>query len=341
MMVLPEFAKVAKIIVSDFLGTKPGEEFLVLTDTRDREIQMGNVFREAAIVAGARATLMEIPKPPSGVRYGEAFPPPPSVEAAVKNTDVCVTTVLGYSTFLRDACQAGRLRCVSTGTPEPALVESLIRTIGEVDMPKLWKEIRSSAALWNKSDTVRITSKLGTDVTFDIKGLTCYAGTGHALPPINFEFMPPGTTFIIDCAPIKEGTIVFDGICEYGEISDFFSEPIKMKIKNNIIVDVEGDKKLWPLIKPRLDALNDPNIYRLPAHFGIGFNPNAKNDPAAPEWERYRGSFVIGIGDNSLHPYPKKLPPIQAKGHWDCQILKPTIYADGKLIVEDGEILPH
>lgn len=339
-MVLPEFAKVGKIIVEEFLSVKPGEEVLVVIDSRT-PFEFGYVLRNAAVAAGARTTLIEIPKPPYGFDYTFDYSPPRSVIAAVGKTDVLISFSFGYSDFLLKAIKAG-MRGIAVGTG-PMIDEVLVRTIGEVDTLKIKEEMESHVALWNKSDAMRVTSKLGTDISIDIRGITSYGITGHVNPPpMNFEFLPIGLLQYYDCAPIKAGTLVFDGICscKAANIRDFPSEPIIMEVKNNMIVDVKGDKKLWPLIKPQLDALNDANVYKLPAHFGIGFNSNAKNQPDYPEWERTRGTFLFGLGDNSLHFFPKALPAIKAKTHWDFQMLKPNVYLDNKLFVEDGRILP-
>lgn len=338
-MVSPELAKVAKVVVDEFLDVRPGEELLIVIDSRT-PFECGYVFRNAGVAAGAKTTLMEIPKPTYGFDYCFDYLPPKSVVAAIENCDVLINFSVGYSDFLIKALREGKIRGIGPGGG-PMTDEVLVRTVGEVDSETMKDEMERMAALWNTSKTMRITSEHGTDVSIDIRGITSYGITGHVQrnPPFNMEFLPGGLLQFYDTAPMKEGTIVIDGGCLFGPVCGFPSEPIRMTVKDNVVIDVEGDKNLWPKIKAQFDELDDPNMYRLPAHFGIGTNPNCKNDLRHQEWERYRGSFIFATGDNSRHFFPKVLPPIKAKGHWDFQILEPTVYVDEKLVVEKGKIL--
>jgi hypothetical protein len=195
---------------------------------------------------------------------------------------------------------------------------------------------------------VKYTTKLGTDVTLDEKGLKARE-TVFPLRregPSRYTILPPsGGVSAIATAPIRDGTFVFDGICGSDAcIHQIPDRPIKMRVRNNVVTEVEGDNTVWPRMKPFLDAIGDPNVYRLPAHFGVAGNANALLSPAHIKWERVRGGVVIGIGDNyNLSKYMGiKLPEnlvTKAKFHWDCQMLNISMYLDYKLVVKEGERL--
>ena len=83
-------------------------------------------------------------------------------------------------------------------------------------------------------------------------------------------------------------------------------------------------------------------IICFPAHGpGVGLNPNARLGGPA-EWERLRGNITFGCGDNSvLNRYWGRTPVgpvIEAKVHWDLQILGASMYLDDILILENGEL---
>jgi 2,5-dihydroxypyridine 5,6-dioxygenase len=343
-MVLPEFAKVAEIIVSDLLDVKPGEDVVILIDSRT-PYEIGDFLRKAAISVDAKVTLVELPKPPFGKDYGFAFLPPDPVSAAIKEADAIINLSLGYSGPLVDALgPPPKARGIYVGGSYlgqgSELDESLVRTMAEVDVQKLREEVNKVKNLLEKTNTARITSELGTDVTLDIRGVVGIPDHGFTRPEgPRYAWLPPGLCSIIDTVPMN-GTLVFNGFCFAGDIRGIPSEPIRMKVEKNFITDVKGDKTMWPEVKRYLDSFNDPNVYSIPAHVGIGLNPNVLLTKAA-ECERYRGSVLFGIADNSvlsklLDLSPKKT--VKAPVHWDCQIIGATVYMGDTLVVDKGRI---
>ena len=339
-MVLPEFAKVAKVIVSDLLDVKPGEDVVILIDSRTPD-EIGQFLREAAMAVGATTTLIEMPKPPFRKNYQLGFLPPDPVCAAIKEADAIMNLSLGYSGPLMEAIgPPPKARGIYVGQG-PGVDEQLVRTVAEVDVKRLWEEVNKVKDLWEEASTVKITSELGTDATIDVRGLTGIPDHGFTRPEgPRYAWLPAGICSIIDTAPM-DGTLVFNGVCHCGSVHEIFDEPIRMKVEKNVLTDVKGDKTLWPEMKRYLDSFNDPKVYSIPAHVGIGLNPNALLTEGA-EWERYRGQVLFGIGDNSalsklLGSRPKMLE-VKASAHWDCQMLDATVYMDGTLVVDKGKI---
>ena len=338
-MVLAEFAKVARIVVDDLLSVKPGEDIVVLTDSRT-PYETSSFLKEAAIAAGARTTLIELPKPPFRKDYDFAFLPPDPVSAAIREADAIINLSLGYSGPLVEAIgPPPKARGIFLGQGDE-VDESLVRTVAEIDIQKLRERVNRIKELWQGSSIARVTSKLGTDVTVDIRGVIGVPDHGFTRPEgPRYAWLPPGICSIIDVAPM-DGTLVFNGICHAGDIHGIPDEPIRMKVKNNLITDVKGDRILWPQMKRYLDSFNDPKVYSIPAHIGIGLNPNAMIGKGT-EWERVEGAVLFGIGDNSALSKLLGLTSnrtVKASAHWDCQMFGATLHMNDTLVVDEGKV---
>lgn len=330
----------ARIVVDDLLNVKPEEDCVILVDSRT-PYEISNFLREAAIAAGARTTLINLPTPPFGKGYNFAFLPPDPVSAAIKEADAIINLSLGYSGPLIEAIgPPPKARGIFLGQGND-VDESLVRTVAQIDIQKLRERVEKIKDLWQGSGIAKITSKLGTDVTVDIRGVVGIADHGFTRPEgPRYAWLPPGLCSIVDVAPM-DGTLVFNGICHLGDIHGIPDEPIRMKVKNNLIVDVKGDRNLWPQMKRYLDSLKDPKVYSIPAHIGIGLNPNALVAGKGTEWERVEGTVLFGIGDNSALSKLLGLTSnrtVKASMHWDCQMFGATVKMNDTLILDDGKI---
>ena len=338
-MVFPEFAKVARIVVNEMLDVEPGEDVVILIDPRTPH-EIGQFLREAAMAADARTTLIELPRPPLNEDYGFASLPPDPACAAIKEADAIINLSLGYSGPLVEAIgPPPKARGIYIGVG-PEVDESLVRTVTETDLKKLREDVDKVKDLWETADTVRITSELGTHVTLDTRGVRGIPAHGFTRPEgPRYAWLPPGLCSIIDTVPM-DGIIALNGIFWAGDIHGIPSEPIRMKVENNLITDVKGDQTLWPQLKRYLDSFKDPKVYSIPAHIGIGLNPNASLKKSA-ECERYRGSVLFGVADNSvlcrlLDLNPRKM--VKAAVHWDCQVIGATMYMGDTLVIDQGKV---
>jgi hypothetical protein len=286
--------------------------------------------------------LIEIPRPPAD----KAFfldPPKPAVEAINAATKL-ITSWITYTNPLADAIESGVHAMFIP--PGPDVPDMLIRTIGEVDLKKMEREHTRIAELWSEADEFWITSDLGTDLRGDISGIGMRA---PSYPPGKPErgkkwmTMTPWGQAGGSCRSI-EGKLVVNGCLGSRHVGVFGvpSGSIEMDIEDNMMKNIKGDTKIWPLWKAYLNTQPDPNNYGFPAHGpGVGLNPNARLGGPA-EWERLRGNITFGCGDNSvLNRYWGRTPVgpvIEAKVHWDLQILGASMYLDDILILENGEV---
>ena len=185
-------------------------------------------------------------------------------------------------------------------------------------MPMFW-ELRDAK-------TIHVTTKRGTDLTFDITDR--FPGIFHgSLWEVG---KCSSSSFEIYIPPVEyhtNGTLILDGSMGYIGIVD---KPVEIKIENGYITyieDTEDGRKL----KEYLESFDDLEMY-CAAEFGIGLNTISKCRGASYiEDESAFGTFHIGFGRNLALGGSHN-----ARGHFDLVTHNPTIIVDDKVIMKDG-----
>jgi len=242
---------------------KPGESLLIVADTwTDMEIA------EACLIAGinaeANAQLLVIPKT-SLIDTREYNP---STAGAIQGADVVVALCGGMfprNPATRKACEQGT-RVASTRTR--GIEDFLIEGILDVDYDLMIQVCERICALFEKTEVCCVTSPLGTDISFRLKGRPAPVGDGMATEPGELDFFPGVDASI---APIEEtvnGTIVIDA----SVVPDgLVRTPITCHLDKGVITTIEGEANAaaW---RANLESTGDSRIFHL-AHFTLGLNP--------------------------------------------------------------------
>lgn len=181
----------------------------------------------------------------------------------------------------------------------------------------------------NGAKSLHITTALGTDLHLSIEARKAGAFTGQ----ISKKEIG-SASFEVYVAPREDsctGTLYLDG--SFGYIGTVKS-PIKIEFKEGKLISAEskddGAKTLIDYIK----SFEDETMFK-PGEFGIGLNKKSKcRGICYIEDESVYSTFHIGMGRN-LSLGGNQV----ANGHFDIVTFKPTIYADDKLIMKNGEIV--
>ena len=191
------------------------------------------------------------------------------------------------------------------------------------DAQKILKKLKGK-------DTIHVTTKLGTDLTFSIKDRIPGYFNGCATKPGQIG----SASFEAYIAPLENsmnGVLYLDGSFGYlGTVK----KPIKIEFVNGKLVNAEseddGAKKLLDYIK----SFNDEKMYK-PGEFGIGLNRKSKcRGICYIEDESTYSTFHIGMGRNITLGGKQK-----AAGHFDIVTHKPTIEAGKTTIMKNGELI--
>jgi leucyl aminopeptidase (aminopeptidase T) len=345
----PEILRVIHVIYQEMAHMQAGDEVLVIADSRTAP-DVVNAFFGEALAMGATAQVLQVPTPP-----------PPSIQtsivwsktvhAATTTPDLIVDLSIGYADFIVDAVKRGaRVLCPGDGTGHDHLIETLLRTVGAVDLHALRKEADRLAELFTAANTVRITSEEGTDLTIDAAGLRADPNDGFLWDPdkedwkASWALLPPAQPGLLIPTGRTNGTLAVDGFILYEPSYDHETPltPLLLHVKDGWIEGIEGNPLTSNRLRGWLDSwAPDHTPYHGPVHCNVGINPRAMLTQHQ-EFERLRGTITFGWGDNSalfslMH---SDEPTVTSPVHWDCMILRPTLQLDDRVVIERGVMPP-
>lgn len=178
-----------------------------------------------------------------------------------------------------------------------------------------------------RADSVRVTTKLGTDITFCVHGRKPGMFHGEALRPGSFA----SASFEVYVPPVEtatHGRVILDGSMGY---IGLVKKPLELGFENGYLTYIE-DTPDGRRLRAYLAQFGDPEMY-CAAEFGIGLNRLSRCRGASYiEDESAYGTFHIGFGRNlSLGGSHN------AAGHFDIVIHQPTIFTEQSVIMKQGD----
>jgi len=316
-----EMLKAGRTVVRDCLGLKPGEKFLVITDTEKFEIGEA-IFKASLEIEGVEPFLL-VMKPRT--KHGEE--PPEPVAEIWKHVDAFIAPTkysLSHTQAREKATELG-----VRGATMPGITKAMfLETLGAD-----YKEIKELCEKMKKAldghKEVRVVTDLGTDITLGIEGREIIMDTGMLQEKGAFGNLPAGEVFVAPVEGTSNGVIVFDGaIAGVGVLS----EPVRVEVKDGFAVKIEGGEEA-KRFEELLSSVGKKEAFNV-AELGIGTNPKAKIVGNILEDEKVFGTVHIAFGDNSTIGGKTK-----AGIHLDGIIKEPTVYVDGEKIIEKGKWL--
>lgn len=326
-----ELSKAAMKLVRDVMKVESGEEVVITADTSG-DWRVVEATAAAVNVVDGKPLVLWYPTPPGVGKAADPYLPIKSLTSALKSADVWIEfnkSWLLYSTPYEKAMEEGNLRYICLVGMD---ADMMVRLIGRVNVEEVLKLQRRLADATSKAKHMRIVTPAGTDVRFENDPNRPVLVEGEVSGP--GEYMLFGQ---VDWAPIEEsinGVIVFDGSVWPPEELGLLREPIRLHVKNGEVVKIEGGREAR-IFERWLRSFNDPKMLRI-AHLSYGCNPGAKLTGNILEDERVWGVVEWGLGSQSS-TFKGKLG--LAASHTDGVCLNPTVWADGKKILEDGKFL--
>ena len=230
-----------------------------------------------------------------------------------------------------------------------AQAEALSSAGAAFPLPVIFALCRKLFDQWQAGRSIRITSETGTDLTAKIVDPSyVVGGPMHPLEPGTFEVFEGGTGDVgLWPAWTGDGVLVFDGLGAFRE-SFPLDERVRVTVREGRAVAVDGHPVLARRLNELLQAHPDAN------HLGelmICLNPAASLDRGLREATRHAGCLHAGFGysidiykdprDRTSLKEPSVYLEIDGKPFAlvDNLILKPTVYIDNQLCVENGRLL--
>jgi leucyl aminopeptidase (aminopeptidase T) len=315
----PKLEAAARTALETCLAVKAGETVLVITDEPAREI--GTAIWRVAKSMNTEAMLVEmIPRQ----RNGEEPPAPIAALMAASSVVLCPTSKsLTHTAARREACAHGARIATLPGITADMMIRCL-----NADYNAIAERSKRLSVVLASGGEMHVTSPAGTDIRLR-------RGDRHAKPDTGFyhnagEYgnLPAGETFFAPIEGSSQGVIVFEAaVAGIGKIK----KPIRLVVQDGLAVEITGGdeaQKLNALINPLGAAAR--NI----AELGIGTNDRAKITGIILEDEKVMGTVHIALGDNMSMGGKVSVP-----SHLDGLILQPTVYVDGRMIMDAGRLL--
>lgn len=328
-----EMQKAADTLIRDIFKVQPGETVVLTCDSLSC-MKIVDAVASSAHAAGALPMVIKFPAP-DGV--GQAADPKLPIEpltGAVSNCDVWIEfnqKWLLYSTPYQRAISTNkkmRYMCLVEFTEDV-----MIRTMSDINTEKLTEFMNRVAELNRAAKVIRMTTPSGTDVTFETDDrhvVSVDAGDASK----SGVYMMMGQLNVVPRYGSVNGTIIFDGTVTppFGRTPD---QPIKLTVKDSIIVKIEGgiDAKTY---EKWLKDFNDPGMLKM-AHVAYGFNPGAKLSGNVVEDERVWGATEWGIG--YVSPTVGGPEGQAAVSHTDGICLDTSVWLDGVQLMDKGKMV--
>jgi len=325
-MSIIKWSKFAEKTVTELARVKEGENLLILAD-----VNTNMDIAEACLAAGLEKTSNAQLLVMRRILDNETGELNPVIHNAVVNSDIVIGLFQGskfFSTNTRKEAVKRGTRIIST---QPIGIEEyIIQAVVDVDFQKMRKNAELMANLWEKSKKCRVTSSIGTDISFEFQNRPVLIGDGAATEPGEVEFFPGMNVMVAPVEKTINGTIVVDGNIVPGGL---VSSPVTIKMVKGVIVNIEGkaEANSW---RSWLSSLDDPIIYHL-SHFNIGLNPKAKLSGNETEDEVIVGAISFGFGHQ---PEALKGNITTGKFHTEVILASPTIYIDDIVVSKNNKL---
>ena len=319
-----DISKGAKIIIGDWLNIKDGEKLLIITD--GTHINEAGSLRDEAEKLGAIVVTIIVPE--NSTHNGYIFEDMESMfvkyDAIIGATNYSLITTNTVKYAIER--QSRFLSLPLSVNNDKSLLSFEFINMDTKESKEMGNKINEYL---NEVDSIRITTKLGTDLSLGKCNRRAGVFNGQALNP--GDVSSSSFEVYIGVEESKtQGKAILDGSFGYLGVIE---ENTKLVFENGRLIEIE-ETPSGKILKEYMDSFEDERIYTV-GELGIGLNKLSRcNGSCYIEDESAYGTFHLGMGRNIA------LGGIQdAKGHFDLVFHNPDIYAGETLIIKDGKII--
>jgi leucyl aminopeptidase (aminopeptidase T) len=301
--------------VNQALRLKPGEKFLLVTDTQKLEIAEALAYHAKRVGAEVTTYLMT-----------ETLRPIAEPTRQFKDLirGASATTYLLEGRFpekpfrgfmVAEGGKHGRI-CMM-----PGLTRDMMERLVNVDFSEMATFTKKVMKAMKDADDVVVENPAGTHIAFSVKGRAWHEDIGNISRKGMHGNLPAGECYT---APVEE---TFTGTIAIGLIDDKLGSGT-MTFKAGRLVGFKG-KGIEEVIR----TVGDDATARIIGEFGIGTNKGARICSNMLEAEKAFGTVHFAIGDSY------GIGKNKSKFHFDALIDKVTITAKGRTVAKNGKFL--
>lgn len=322
-------------------AVKKGEPVAILSETQSRALNV-HLAELALLRLGARPFHIVLPTgrnpypvPVRSTGASEAIGKLQPVVSALGSAGLVVDlTVMGlmHAPETADILKAGA-RILSISNEHPEALERMVPD------ETLAAKVRNAVKMLRGCTTMTVTSAAGTDLAIDMRKAVTVGIWGWTDRAGTLAHWPGGLVVSFPAQNTVNGTLVLDT----GDINltfkRYLASPIRLTLKDDHIVDIEGRGPDADMFRQYLAAWGDRESYAV-SHVGFGMNPHARyealamygqRDTNGTELRAVSGNFLFSTGANE---FSGRYTP----GHFDIPVMGTDIRIDGKTVVLKGEL---
>lgn len=314
----------AQIVIKNWIRLKPWERLLIVTS--DQHVKEADALRRCALRRKAQTDLMIVEK--KGKQIGVFFDENEQIfdgyKAVIGAADYSLVTTRAAKRAIKKGIKFLSLP-LATNDGRSMLAYRFMT----MDTKKSKMMAQVIMKYFNRASTVRVKTKLGTDLKFGIQNRP--AGFFNGVVKDGGGYSSASIEVYVPIEEDKtEGIMMLNGSLGYiGKVK----EPVRIVLDKGRMTEIE-DNETGRYLKNYLEDYNDPGMY-VASELGIGLNSYAKcRGKCYIEDESAYGTFHIGFGRNlalgGVH---------EASGHFDLVAKEPDIYVDNRMIMQQGKII--
>lgn len=305
--------EVSKIVWEQCIAAKPNEKALIVTDPVGERLEIGEAL---TLTCPCKCRLMEMK--PTGMPGRE---PTSEVAEAMLDAEIVLAPTQYSITHTKATAQA-RKAGARVATMPGITKDMFVRAI-PVDYESMDQANQKLLEILSNIKRIKVTTKSGTQLQLDImpgrrifndNGITRNRGDLNNLPAGEVGFAP------------KEGSTNGILVIDLSSLGKRVDSPFSITIKEGNAVSCEN-KELW-------DSLRDVEKGTNVAEFAVGTNPRAIVTGRILEDEKVLGTAHMAFGTSAALG-----GTVQTSIHLDNVFNRPTIEADGKVIIKEGKFL--
>lgn len=312
---MDKLMKAARQAVTGSLKVKKGEHFLIVTDRQKMKIAEALAYWGKERGAEVTTYLMtETLRPITG--------PTEIFKLMMKKADVSV-----YMLDARVEEKPFRGYMVASGGKNgricmmPGITVDMMERLVNIDFGALDRLTKKTIRALKDSTEVRVTNRLGTDVSFSVKGRKWENDNGDISKTGNHGNLPAGECYT---CPVES---TFTGKIVISLIDDKIGRGV-MEFEKGRLVSHSGKG-----ISQIVGQIGDDPTGHMIGEFGVGTNRGAKICRNMLEAEKAFGTVHFAIGDSY------GLGKNKSKWHFDGLVERATLTAGRTTIIRDGKFL--
>lgn len=315
-------------------GVHEGEKIIVLSQGEDR-IDYADAFLAAGQRLGARMYHMRLPAPlptTGAWAVGETgLAANPDAVNALKQADMVVDLIFLLFSEEQMAIQAAGTRILTAVEPAPLLARLM-------PTKQLRERVEIGAEYLKKAETMRITSKHGTDVVYKLGVYPTMSEYGYTDEPGRWDHWPAAFVFSGGADDGVDGQIVLAPGDVLLPFNMYVREPVIYTIEKGLIQDIRGGLEA-ELIKSYMATFNDPRGFGM-SHVGWGLDHRANwhgltdfGGGMGMELRSFYGNVMFSTGPNNELGGPN-----DTACHLDIPMRNCSLFLDDEPMVLDGNI---